>query len=369
MVNYCTSCLTPDTRPRVQFNEQGVCNACTNADEKLNIDWVSKENEFKEIIKDYKTKNSKYDCIVPWSGGKDSSYIAYKLKFEYGLNPLLVTFSPLIPNEVGNNNRNELLKLGFDSLFFTANIKVSRKLSKRFFIERGNPKVHWDAGINTIPMQVAVKYDIPLVFYAEHGEVEYGGRLLSEEHRKIRDLAEVFEHNIGDDPRNWVDEEISDKDLAPYVYPDLDLVHKKNIKAMYFTYFFPWDVKRNYDFIKQKINFQTALKGRTDGTFTNYDSLDDKIDDLYYYLQYIKFGFGRATRDSSRLIHRKLITRKDALELVQKYDSEFPSTHFEEVKSFLKISELEFYDIIDKHRNPEIWEPKQNGWTLKFPPK
>ena len=157
---------------------------------------------------------------MPWSGGKDSSSIAWKLKFEFGLNPLLVTFAPLVPNEIGMRNREAMIQAGFDHVYFRANQKVHRHLSRRFFIERGNLKVAWDAGVNAVPVQVAVHYRIPLVFYAEHGESEYGGRVLSEESKKIRNLTEVIEHQIGDDPRNWVDDQVSEADLNPYLYPD-----------------------------------------------------------------------------------------------------------------------------------------------------
>src|SRR5262249_38434831 len=191
-IPYCRSCLMPDSRPRISFDAEGICNACHNAQAKAAIDWTARRREFLDYIERYRAKDGPYDCIVPWSGGKDSSCIAWRLKFEFGLNPLLVTFSPLVPNEVAVHNREEMLKLGFDHLLIRPNQKVARRLARRFMMERGNPKVAWDAGVNAVPVRVAVKYDIPLVFYAEHGESEYGGRVLSEESRKMRDLAEVL---------------------------------------------------------------------------------------------------------------------------------------------------------------------------------
>jgi hypothetical protein len=149
----------PDSRPRIVFNHDGICNACINAENKKNIDWSKRKSEFEDIIENIKEqrKNNKtgYDCIVPWSGGKDSTSIALKLKFEFNLNPLLVTFSPLIQNEIGRKNREELIRMGFDNYFFMPNQKIAKYLSKRFFIERGNPKVAWDAGINSVPVRLA----------------------------------------------------------------------------------------------------------------------------------------------------------------------------------------------------------------------
>ena len=360
----------PDSRPRIVFNNDGICNACTNSLDKQKINWEDKKKEFLKLvdeIKDYSLKNNlSYDCIVPWSGGKDSTSIALKLKFEFKLNPLLVTFSPLILNEIGDFNRNLLSKLGFDAIFIRPNQKVSKYLSKRFFTERGNPKVAWDAGVNAGPVRVAVNYKIPYIFYAEHGESEYGGLVLSEESKKKRDLREVIEHQIGDYPENWVNEEITLKDLHPYIYPSETEIKKTNIQAYYFSYFFKWSMLENYEYTIKKIpNFKTKADGRTKGTFTNFDSLDDKIDCLYYYMQYIKFGFGRATRDACRMIQNNQMTRNEGIKLARKYDDEFPVEDFNEVLNYLDISKDNFQEIVDKHRNNEIWKSSiNNKWEL-----
>jgi N-acetyl sugar amidotransferase len=368
IVRYCKTCLMPDTRPRIVFDAQGICNACHTARGKDAIDWDARRREFVDYVDKYRPKRGAYDCIVPWSGGKDSSYVAHRLKFEFGLNPLLVTFSPLLPNEIGAANRESFLKLGFDHLMVRPNQAVSRRLAGRFFRERGNPKVHWDAGINAVPVQVAVGYEIPLIFYAEHGESEYGGRVLSEEHRKRRDLAEVLENQIGDDPANWMDGTIGEKDLAPYLYPDVAAVERVGVNALYFAYFFRWSMYENWRYMKSAMpSFRTDPKGRTDGTFTDFDSLDDKIDNLYYHMQYVKFGFGRATRDACRMIQNRQMTREEGLELARRHDDEFPNTFFDENLDYLGLTRPEFEKIVDQHRNQEIWERGANGWRLRFP--
>jgi len=369
MVRYCKTCLMPDTRPRIEFDADGVCNACHTAAAKNEVDWDARRQEFLELVDEHKAKDGPYDCIVPWSGGKDSSAIAYKLKFEFGLNPLLVTFSPLMPNDVAAHNREALIRLGFDHLMVRADQKVSRRLARRFFIERGDPKIHWNAGINSVPVRAAVNYKIPLLFYAEHGESEYGGRVLSGDHLKMRDFAEVLEHQIGDDPRNWMDDEISERDLGPYIYPEHDDIESVGVKALYFAYFFRWSMLENYNFIKDKIDFVTEPNGRTDGTFTDFDSLDDKIDNLYYHMQFIKFGFGRAVRDACRMIQNGQMTRADGLDLVRKYDDEFPKTFHGEHLEYLGLGEAEFTESIDKHRDPKIWEQRGNQWVLRHPPE
>ena len=369
MIRFCKRCIMPNTRPRIVFNKEGICNACLHSEKKENINWNEREKDFLKLVdnmKKTKNKNSLYDCVVPWSGGKDSTSIAIKLKHKYGLNPLLVTFSPLIVNECGEFNRNELIKLGFDSIFINPNKEVARKLSKRFFIERGNPKVAWDAGVNAGPIQIAANYNISTVFYAEHGESEYGGLVLDSESEKKRNLREVIEHQIGDYPENWVSSEIALKELAPYIYPNEDELKKKKVTAYYFSHFFKWSMLENYNFVKKEIpSFKKNPKGRTQGTFTDFDSLDDKIDCLYYYMQYIKFGFGRATRDSCRMIQNNQMTRKEAIELARNYDHEFPKDDFNEVLQYLDLSNEKFDEIINKHRNQEIWKTGiNNKWQL-----
>ena len=175
-----------------------------------------------------------------------------------------------------------------------------------------------------VPVQTAVNHNIPLIFYAEHGESEYGGKTLHEDSKKMRGFTEVLEHQIGDMPLNWVDDEVEERDLAPYLYPDLGDVDRVGVKAMYFGYFFPWDVYENYELVRSAMDFRVAERGRTDGTFTNFDSLDDTIDDIYYYLQFIKFGFGRSTRDASRQIYRGRMSREEALTWSKNTTTSFP---------------------------------------------
>lgn len=367
-VQYCSRCLMPNTRPRIVFDAEGVCNACRYAERKwLGIDWDARRAEFLAILDQYRSTDGSWDCIVPWSGGKDSSAIAYKLKFEFGMNPLLVTFSPQVPTEVGMHNREALVQAGFDHLLVRPNQRVHRHLARRFFIERGNHKVAWDAGINAAPVHAAVRYGIPLVFYAEHGESEYGGKVLREDSAKLRDFTEVIEHQIGDDPLNWVDDVVTERDLNPYRYPAVDDIRRVGVWAYYFAYFFKWSSFENFEYLKGKIDFRTCPEGRTEGTFTNFDSLDDKADNLYYYMQYVKFGFGRAARDASRMIQNKQLTRAEGLAFAQQYDHEYPARYLPDMLEYLRITEREFTDIVDRHRNAELWTKEGGTWKLRFP--
>jgi hypothetical protein len=202
------------------LDENGICNGCSyNKSRKRIVEWGERKAELLDLIRANKRKDSNpiYDCVIGWSGGKDSSAVAITLKKELGLNPLLVTFAPLIPTKEGEFNRRSLLDYGFDSILIAPNRRVSRHLSKRFLVERGDPKVHWNAGINAATINVAAAYKIPTVFYSEHGESEYGGKVLDKKSTMERSIDEILENQIGDDPRNWTDEVVSQRELEPYL--------------------------------------------------------------------------------------------------------------------------------------------------------
>lgn len=386
----CRTCLMPSTRPRVVFDDTGQCNACKWAVEKQGIDWDERVLEFQGVIKQYK-RHPAYDCIVPFSGGKDSATIAHRLKFELGLNPLLVCYGQLVWTDVGRRNLHRVCDDGFDIQYARVNQKVSRSLARRFFIERGHPKQHYDAAVNAVPLITAVNFNIPLVIYAEHGETEYGGLVLDEESRKTRSLDEVLEHQVGDDAQNWAVDGISERDLYPYIYPDIGEVQRVGVKAFYFSYFFKWDIYENATYAADKLEFEQARDhlsrvhlyksgddanlltlpdwwGRSDGSFEGFDSIDDCIDDLDYYMMYLKFGFGRATRMASRLIQNGHLTREQGLELVRRYDGEPPTRYRNEICDYLSMSWEEIQQVADTHRNPEIWMQENGEWKLRHPP-
>jgi N-acetyl sugar amidotransferase len=367
-MRYCVRCFMPSSRPRMTIDDAGVCGGCRVAENRPEVDYGQRVATLQEILAQAPHSDSPYDCIVAWSGGKDSSAIALRVREEFGLRPLLVTFSPLIPTVEGDLNRTNLLNIGFDSIMTRPNQDVSRHLARRFLIERGDPKVHWNAGVNSGPTRVAVDKKIPIVFYAEHGESEYGGRLLSQHHLYERDLTEVLEHQIGDDPVNWVSGSVAEGDLYPYEYPPLISVQAVGLRALYFGYFHHWDVTENYKYVSEAFPFQGNFRGRTYGTFTDYDSVDDVMDDLYYYMQYIKFGFGRCLRDAARMIQRGKLSREEAFGLIESYDGEFPEDTIDQCLDYLGMTRTEFNRVVDQHRSDWIWHMVNGEWKLRTPP-
>ena len=180
----------------------------------------------------------------------------------------------------------------------------------------------------------------------------------------IRNLDEIYEHQIGDDPSNWCDDVLGEKDLIPYKIPNLKEIKKNQVMPLYFAYFDNWDVNRNFEFLRKEIKFETHENNRSPGTFTNYDSLDDHIDSIYYYFQYLKFGFGRCWRDASRHIQLDKLSKKKAIDHIKKFDGELDSVDLEKTLKFLNISRIDFFDFVEKHRNEMIWKKSGNKFEL-----
>jgi len=342
------------------LGDGGVCNACLHHETKDTTDWGERKREFIDLVKS-KKRHPAYDCVVPFSGGKDSAVIAYRLKHEYGMNPLLACYGQMLWTPAGRHNLTAVCNAGFDIQYLRHNQDVSRKLAKRFLVERGNLKVHYDAGINAYPVKIAHAMGIPLIVYAEHGDSEYGGHIISERHRRERDLEEVLENCVGDDARNWATDGITEADLFQYIYPD----EVGDTLAVYFSYFHKWDIYENALMARDKMGFTQAHKlrtpegapwdwGRSDGSFEGFDSVDDMTDDLYFYMMHRKFGFGRATRMASRLIQYGHLTREEGLKYVEAFDGEFPSAFLPQVLAYLDISREDLDEIIDQHTETNI---------------
>ena len=342
----------------------GVCPACSYRVEYEKTDWAARKADFQDLLSQYRDQGP-YDCVVPFSGGKDSAAIAWRLKHEYGMKPLLVTYGQLMWTDVGRRNWHKVRDDGFDIIYWGVDQRVSRILARRFFIERGHPKQHYDAAVNSVPVITAKAFNIPLIIYAEHGESFYGGHILSEEHRRVRDLDEVLENQVGDDPRNWVMQGVTERDLYPYIYPE----DVGGIQAVYWSWYHRWDIYENAQFMKQKLGFARSYDypggpweswGRSCGSFEGFDSVDDRIDDLDFYMMFVKFLFGRATRIASRMIQCGHMTRSEGAELARLYDGEAPE--LPEILQYLDMTESEFHQTVDKHRNPEMWRKEKGVW-------
>ena len=363
-VSYCKLCTMSNQRPRIQFDNEGICSACNFANFKRNkINWERREKELIDLCDKHRKKYD-YDVIVPCSGGKDGGFVAHQLKYKYGMNPLTVTWSPLIPTEIGRNNLDNFINSGFDNILGKPNGEINKKLTHLATKYLGDPFQPFIYGQTNFPLQIAVKYGINLIFYGENGEVEYGGDMKNafSPTRQIDDHDKHYFSGLG--PHYWTKHGISEQDLIPYSPPKFKDIKKNKTEIHFFGYYKFWDPQENFYYCVDNTGFKPNSE-RSEGTYSKYASLDDKIDGFHYYLSYIKFGIGRTTSDASHEIRDGKITREEGIALVNKYDGEFPEKHYQEFLDYFNMTDEEFNQIIDCWRSDHLWEKTSNGWKLK----
>ena len=382
-VIFCSKCVMSNQRPSsviefmnidnekrgINIDHSNICEACKYNEEKKNIDWKKREIELEKVLSKYR-KSSGYDCIVPGSGGKDSAYTAHVLKYKYNMNPLTVTWAPHLYTNIGWENFVNWMHVGgLDNILFTPNGKLHRLLTKLAFINLLHPFQPFIVGQRIIGPKIAGKYDIPLVIYGEN-QAEYGNS--SEENFSPLMNSNFFSRAASDDIalggiriKEIIKKyKFNQNDFEPYLPPDKREIDKKNIKVMYLGYFLKWDPQECFYYASEYTGFKSNTE-RTEGSYSKYSSIDDKIDPFHYFTTYIKFGIGRATYDAAQEIRNDKIDRQEGIALVKKYDNEFPKKYFKEFLEYININEKEFWKVIDNFRSPHLWEKKSAEWTLK----
>ena len=363
-IQFCKLCTISNQRPRITFDDKGVCSACNFSIFKhQKNDWDKREKELIELC-DKNRKKEGYDCIVPCSGGKDGSFVAHQLKYKYGMNPLTVTWSPLIPTDIGRCNLDSFIDTGFDNILGKPNGKTNRKLTELATKFLGDPFQPFIYGQSNFPLQIAVKYGIKLIFYGENGEVEYGGDMTNafKPTREIENHDATYFSGLG--PYSWVEHGVSKQDLLPYCAPRDEYIKKNETEIHFFGYYKFWDPQENFYYSVENTGFKTNSE-RSEGTYSKYSSLDDKIDGFHFYFSYIKFGIGRTTSDTAHEIRDKKITRDEGISLIKKYDGEFPDKYFKDFLEFTNISDEEFHNIVDSWRSDHLWIKTGKNWKLK----
>ena len=365
-VRFCKRCTISNQRPRISFNEEGVCSACVFAEMKKRVNWDEREKELIELCDKYRCNDGSHDVVVPSSGGKDSTFTAHQLKYKYGMNPLTVTWAPHLYTDVGWRNLQALSHNGgLDNILFTPSGPVHRKLTKLAFEILGDPFQPFIYGQVNIPLQIAVKYKIPLVMYGENSEAEYGGSMKNAEsptrdyHGDIKDFA-----FSGLDPADMVLHGINKKDLLVYAKPSIGDLDRNNTKIYMLGYYKKWIPQESYYYAVQHAGF-SANPERSEGTYSKYASLDDKTDGFHHYLSYIKFGLGRATADTAHEIRDGHLMREEGVRLVQKYDGEFPDKYFKTFLDYCDITEEYFWEVVDSFRSPHLWVKINGEWKLR----
>jgi len=376
-VIFCKRCVMSNQRPRIQFNRDGICSACIFSDYKNTlVDWNAREQELEDLCDKHRKNDGSWDVIVPASGGKDSAYVAYILKEKFKMHPLTVTFASAVPTEIGSQNLYNFTQSGFDNILITPNGIIHQKLSKSSLIEFGDNFVPFAYGQINLPLQIAVKFNIPFIMYGENGDLEYGGSIknydvstlpISSTNTLKEKLSGLPRPTAASSlpPENWMPYNLKNEDLNIYLPPAQEKLLKLNIKEYFFSYFENWSPELHLDVAKKFTGF-SSNNVRSEGTYTNFASLDDKTDGFHYYMMFIKQGIGRCTSDASHQIRDKIITREDGIKLVIEYDGEFPSLHLDTFLDYMQLDIDELNKIFDKFRRDINWKKENDQWKLRY---
>jgi len=386
-VIFCKKCVMTNQRPAstVEFNhtrdtrkvtmsidDSGVCDACRQAENKENIDWEAREKELIDLLGRYRRSDGRYDCIVPGSGGKDSAFQAHILKYKYGMNPLTVTWPPILYTDYGYQNFINWVKVGgFDNITYTPNGRTQKILTKLSIENLLHPFQTFILGQKNLGPKLAAKFDVPLVFYGEN-EAEYGNPI-ADNATSLRDksfwtanserdlyLAGVSLHSLCEEYN------IPMSDLMTYLPVTEREIRSIDVNVHYLGYYLKWTPQEVYYYATENTGCK-ARPFRSQGTFSKYSSIDDKMDDLHFYTTFIKFGMGRATYDAAQEIRNKHLTREEGVALVKKFDGEFPDRYFDDVMSFLDMEPSYFHKLCDEARSPHLWVKENGLWRLRNP--
>lgn len=368
-IRYCKKCVFPETKPDLSFNEEGVCSACITAEHKLKgIDWAARQDDFFRLIESRKMNTSKagYDCVIPVSGGKDSTFQTWFMKERCGMNPLCVCFETTVVTDVGRRNLDNISRMGVDVIHFKKNYEAYRKMVVESFIRVGDEMWPNHIGIFTVPVIVAVKFGIPLIIWGENPQMEYGS---PDEYAQMpildRSWLEEYGGLLGNRIQDMVGVRgLTERELTPYFYPSDDDIRRVGLRGIFLGYYFFWDARKQLEIIKRH-GFSVKEDGPVEGTYTNYENLDEKMHGLHDYLKFVKYGFGRATDHACIDIRNNRLTREQAIDLVNTYDGKYPR---ESVAAFVEYSGLgkeEIDRVIDSFTNPNLFERNAVGSFLR----
>ncbi|MDF2439445.1 MAG: hypothetical protein JWN98_429 [Abditibacteriota bacterium] len=402
-VRFCKKCVISNQRPNsaveyshtkeskkktINFDEDGICDACRLAEQKHGgaIDWQQREEQLKELCDRHRKHDGSYDCLVPGSGGKDSFYAAHVLKYKYGMHPLTVTWAPHVYTDWGWKNQQAWIHAGFDNYLCTPNGRVHRLLTRLAVENLFHPFQAFIFGQKALAPKMSLLHDIPLVFYGEN-EAEYGNPLGDTQSAKrdwsyftSDDKSKIY---LGGTSLADLKNEfgVDENDLQPYLPANPEAIEKKNVEVHYLGYYLKWHPQSCYYYAVEHGGFQASPE-RTPGTYSKYNSIDDRIDDYHYYTTFIKFGIGRATYDAAQEIRSRDITREEGVALVKRFDGEWPERFADEIFEYLSIPEKQFpqasrmfeqpimdkdyfMSLADQFRSPHLWQRENSQWKLR----
>ncbi len=403
-VVFCKTCVISNQRPNSTIEQKhtrvtkkeviaftdGICDACRTKDWKEGIDWQAREQELLEVLAKHRSNGERYDCLVPGSGGKDSFMQAHMLKYKYGMNPLTVTWAPHVYTDWGWKNFQAWIHAGFDNVLVTPNGRIHRLLTRLSTERLLHPFQPFIIGQRHLAAKMAAMHDIQLIFYGESG-AEYGNPSANNNSAK-RDFKEYEYFTSSDDSDVYLggtsfkelkeDFGFKKHDFEPYMPIDPQVCEDKGIEVHWLGHYVKWHPQSAYYYAVEHGGFQAAPE-RTLGTYSKYNSIDDKMDDLHYYTTFIKFGIGRASYDASQEIRSGDIDREEGIALIKKFDGEYPARFEKELFEYLSIRDNEFgrdiasrfrqpvmtrdyfNQLCDEFRSPHLWKLENGEWKLR----
>ena len=369
MLTYCRNCVMPDTKPDLFLDEEGVCNACRSYERRKEIDWVARNEELLRVLDRYRRpQGDHWDCIVPVSGGKDSTYQVVRM-LQLGMNPLCVTSTTCDLSALGRKNIENLKRLGVDYVEISPNPQVRAKLNRIGLTQVGDISWPEHVGIFTIPVRAAVQFNVPLIVWGENSQNEYGGPAAAAEGKVLnRRWLEEFGGLLGMRVTDMLGHEgIEPKHLIHYNYPSDEELARIGVTGLFLGHYIPWDGLSNY-LIAQANGFSTYDK-LVEGSLVNYENLDNHQTGIHDYFKFLKFGFSRATDLACLHIRRGRLTRRDGLDAVKRLDGRFPWEYLgKSLADILRPLDLtidEFIRVCDTFTNKKVFKRDVNGALIK----
>jgi N-acetyl sugar amidotransferase len=368
MLRYCVRCVMPDTKPDLLIDEEGVCSACRAYERRDTVDWDERHRELEEILARYRNRGSNWDCIVPVSGGKDSTYQVVRM-LQMGLNPLCVTATTCDLSAIGRKNIENIKHLGVDYVEFSPDPLVRAKLNRIGLTEVGDISWPEHVGIFTIPVRAAVQYNVPLIVWGENSQNEYGGPAGAQDsnvltRRWLEEFGGLLGLRVSDLTEAYG---IPAHKLLPYQYPTDEELSRVGVTGLFLGHYIPWDGLSNT--LIATANGFTTLSHAVEGSMVNYENLDNHQTGIHDYFKFLKFGFGRATDIACLHIRRGRISREDGLAAVRERDGKFPWIYLdkplEEILAPLDMGVDEFVGICDSYTNTAIFEKNADGSLKK----
>lgn len=361
-MRYCTRCVTPDTRPNITLDPDGVCNACRGHERKAEVDWPARAQAFRELVARTQRVPKGYDCVIPVSGGKDSTWQVVTC-LEHGLNPLAVSWKPPSRTEIGAQNLANLISLGVDHVDYQVNPQVERKFLRVSFERFGSTAIPMHMALFNIPLSIAARFRIPLVVWGENSAAEYGSTEPALEGFTLTDAwLERYGVTHGTAARDWVGDGLTERELTPYFGPSGEELAAAGVTAIFLGEFFGWDPERSLN-VAEAHGFRRRAEGPKTGYY-DFADIDDDFISIHHFLKWFKFGFTRTYDNLSLEIRNGRMTRDEAVAILRERGDETPHEDIERFCAFVGVSRDEFFSIAERFRDPAVWTRRDGTWMI-----